>query len=140
MDVLKDWMDNAAGECSLAIPSLFATNTGTSYIQLIRYMYDTARELLDRFDWANCTLDGTITGDGSTSYSLASDFKRLTRRDEESDPAVWSDDMRRAFRAVTSNGQWTVLQSMGATPSYGYRIVGSTIEFTQAIASGETVT
>ena len=31
MDVLKDWMDNAAGECSLAIPSLFATNTGTSY-------------------------------------------------------------------------------------------------------------
>lgn len=140
MDTLKSAMDNAAAECSLAVPTLFATSTQTSYAQLKRYMYATANELLQRIDWAGCTVDGTITGTGAQSYPLASDFKRLTRRDEEDDPAVWSNDMRRAFRPVQTNGQWTVLEAMGPTPSYGYRVVGANIEFTQPIASGETVT
>lgn len=140
MDTLKSAMDDAAAECSLAVPSLFATNTGTSYAQLKRYMYATANELLQRLDWASCTIDATITGTGTDTYALASDFKRLPRSDEEDNPAVWSDDMRRAFTPVQTNGQWTVLQSMGPTPSYGYRIVGANIEFTQDIAVGETVT
>ena len=139
-DVLKTAMDNAATECSLAAPSLFATNSTSSYVQLKRYMNQAAAELLNRHDWARLTIDGTVTGTGATTYALASDFHRLVRRDEEHDPAVWSDDMRRAFRPVQSNGEWTVLQSMGPTPSYGYRIVGDNIEFTQAIASGDTVT
>ena len=140
MDVLKTAMDDAAAECSLAVPTLFATNTTDSYVQLKRYMRQTAKELLERHDWANITLDGTITGTGASSYALESDFMRLTRSDAEDKPAVWSDDMQRGFLPVTSNGQWTVLQSNGPTPSYGYRIVGSNIEFTQPIAVGETVT
>lgn len=140
MDTLKSAMDDAAAECSLTVPTLFATNTNTSYAQLKRYMYAAAREMLSRIDWANCTLDGTITGTGASSYALASDFGRLTRNDDDNDPAVWSDDMRRTFKPVNTNGQWTVIESMGPTPSYGYRIVGSNIEFTQAIATGETVT
>lgn len=140
MDVLKDWMDNAASECALSVPSLFATNTTTSYTQLKRYMYDTARELLERHDWANCTIDYSITGTGTDTYALPSDFKRLTRSDDDAQPAVWSDDMRRAFKPITSNGQWTVLQSVGPTPIYGYRVVGANIEFSQDIATGETVT
>lgn len=139
-DLLKTAMDDAAAECSLAVPTVFATNTTDSYVQLKRYMRQTADELLGRIDWAALTLDATITGDGTDTYDLPSDFKRLVRRDEEHDPAVWSDDMRRAFRPVTSNGQWTVLTAMGPTPSYGYRIVGSTIQFTQVLAVGETAT
>lgn len=140
MDLLKTAMDNAASECSLAAPSLFATNTQDSYVQLKRYMYQAAEELLQRIDWANCTLDGSFSGADTDTYTLASDFKRLVRRDEEDDPAVWSDSMRRAFKPVTSNGQWTVITSMGPTPSYGYRVVGPNMEFTQDIATGETVT
>lgn len=133
-------MDDAAAECSLAVPSLFATNTTTNYTQLKRYMYSTAKELLQRIDWANCTLDETLTGDGTNTIALPADFSRVVRRDEEDGPAVWSDSMRRAFRPVTSNGEWTVLTSLGPTPSYGYRIVGSNIEFTQDIAIGDTIT
>jgi hypothetical protein len=133
-------MDDAAAECSLAVPSTFATNTTDSYAQLKRYMIATAKELLHRVDWANCTLDGTVTGDGTATYDLADDFGRLTRSDRDDEPAVWSDGMRRAFKPVTSNGEWTVLQSYGPTPSYGYRVVGSQIEFTQNIAVGDTVT
>lgn len=140
MDVLKDAMDDAAAECSLAVPSLFATNTQTSYVQLKRYMYSTARELLSRIDWASCTLDETLTGDGTNVIALPSDFGRVVRRDEEDGAAVWSDGMRRAFKPFNSNGEWTVVRSMGPTPSYGYRIVGSNIEFTQDIALGDTIT
>lgn len=139
-ELLLDAMTNAAAECSLATPAAFATNTTASYAQLRRYMYQAAKELLDRHDWSVLTLDTTITGTGASSYALPDDFRRITRRDEEYDPAVWSDTMRRAFRPVTSNGEWTVLQSMGPTPAFGYRIVGANIEFTQTIASGDTVT
>lgn len=140
MDVLKTAMDDAAAECSLAVPSVFASNATDSYTQLKRYMRQAAKELLERIDWANCTIDYPVTGDGSTSYALPDDFLRLTRSDDPASPAVWSDGMRRKFSPVTSNGEWTVLQSYGPTPSYGYRIVGATIEFTQAIAVGDSVT
>lgn len=140
MDVLKTAMDNAAVECSLSVPSLFAVNTDDSYAQLRRYMYQAAGEMLQRVDWASLTLDGTITGDGGATYALAGDFLRLTRTDDPDDPAVWSDSMRRVFSPVTSNGQMTVIQSYGPTPTYGYRVVGSNIEFTQNIAVDETIT
>lgn len=133
-------MDDAAAECSLAVPTTFATNTEDSYAQLKRYMVATAKELLQRIDWANCTLDGTITGDGGSVYDLETDFYRLTRSDDPASPAVWSDGMRRGFTPVTSNGEWTVLLSYGPTPTYAYRIVGSQIEFAQDIAVGDTVT
>lgn len=140
MDLLKTAMDDAAAECSLAVPSVFATNTGDSYAQLKRYMRQTAKELMERIDWANITLDGTITGDGGAIYPLPSDFFRLTRSDDPDKPAIWSNSMRRSFAPVTSNGQWTVILSYGPTPSYGYRVVGSNIEFTQNIAVGEELT
>lgn len=140
MDTLKSAMDDAATECSLNVPSLFATNTTASYAQLKRYMYSTAKELLSRHDWAVLTLDQTITGDGGDTYDLAADFGRLTRRDEVDEPAVWSDGMQRVYRPVTSNGGWTVLTSMGAAGTYGYRVVGTQIQFTQNIAASETVT
>jgi hypothetical protein len=139
MDTLRSAMDDAAAECSLAVPSLFATNTTTNYVQLKRYMVATAKELIERIDWAAITLDGIVTGDGTASYPLADDFFRLTRSDDEASPAVWSDSMRRGFRPVTSNGQWTVLQANGPTLQYGYRIVGASIQFTQNIAVGQTI-
>lgn len=140
MDTLKSAMDDAAAECSLAVPAVFYLNTTTSYAQLKRYMYLAAKELSQRIDWAVLTIDGTITGDGGSTYALPSDFLRLTREDDDDNPAVWSVDMRRAFKPVTANGQWTVLTSMGPTPSYGYRVVGGNIEFTQNLAVGQTVT
>lgn len=140
MELLKTAMDDAAAECSLAVPSLFATNTTDSYAQLKRYMRQASTELLQRIDWASCTIDGTITGDGGAIYALASDFLRLTRSDDPDQPAVWSEGMHRPFAPVTSNGEWTVLLSYGPTPSYGYRLVGSNIEFTQNLAVGEEVT
>lgn len=140
MDVLKTAMDDAAAECSLAVPSLFAANTTDSYVQMKRYMRQAAKELLQRIDWANCTIDYTLTGAGSDTFVLPTDFMRLTRSDDPNDPAVWSDSMRRSFSPVVANGQWTVLQSMGPTPSYGYRVVGPNIEFTQSIAVGDSVT
>lgn len=140
MDLLKTAMDDAAAECSLAVPSLFAANTTDSYTQLKRYMRQAAKELLQRIDWANCTIDYTLTGAGSDTFVLPDDFERLVRDDDQHNPAVWSVGMRRAFSPVNANGQWTVLQSYGPSPSYGYRIVGPNIEFTQAIAVGDSVT
>lgn len=140
MDLLKTAMDNAAGECSLAAPSVWVSNTDTNYAQLKRYMYDVAREFVRRVDYTELTRDITITGDGGDTYPLQADFERLPRKDSEDDPAVWSDGMQRAFYPVTSNGQWTALQSRGPASSYGYRVVGSNIQFTQTIASGDTNT
>lgn len=140
MDVLKTAMDDAAAECSLAVPSAFFSNTTDSYVQLKRYMRQTAKELLERIDWANCTVDYVLAGAGSDTFALPDDFQRLTRSDDPDQPAVWSDGMRRSFSPVQSNGQWTVIQSYGPTPSYGYRIVGSDIQFTQSIAVGDSVT
>lgn len=140
MDLLKTAMENAASECSLAAPAVWFSNTETSYAQLKRYMYDTARELVRRIDFTELTRDATITGDGGDTYPLQADFERLPRSDEEDDPAVYSTSMDRAFRPVTSNGQWNVLANRGPTPLYGYRVVGSNIQFTQDITSDESIT
>ena len=139
MDTLKSAMDDAAAECSLAVPALFATNTTDSYVQLKRYMYDAAKELLTRHDWANCTREQTVTGTGTDTYALAADFGRLTRRDEADEPAVWHASLRRRMLPVNTNSEWTVLTTLGGN-HYGYRIVGSNIEFTENLATGDTVT
>lgn len=137
-DVLKTYMDNAAGECSLAAPSVFYNNTDTSYAQLKRYMYRTAEELRQRHDWAYLTRDQSISGADTDTYALADDFDRMCRRNTPDDPAVWSSTLQRPYYPVVSNAEWTVLTALGGS-HYGYRVVGSNIQFTETVATGTTI-
>lgn len=125
---IKAAMDNAARTCRITPPSVWTSSTTPSVLELVALLYQTADELLERVDWSGLTLDSTVTGTGGASYSLPSDFKRLTR--DES--AVFeTTPNRRRLVPITTNGDWTNMLQLQAAGGYRYyRIIGEdSIEF-----------
>ena len=137
MDLIKDSMDDVARECGVAVPSLWAANTDDTYMQIKMYLRQTANELLDRIDWQNCTLNQVITGTATDTYALETDFKRPTR---DKNTVYGNSPQRWAFAPITSNGDWTKLESWGALSTYFYRFTGTNIEFSQTINSPDEIT
>jgi hypothetical protein len=137
MDLIKDSMDDVARECGVAVPSLWAANTDDTYQSLKMYMYQTARELLQRVDWQLCNLNQVITGTGVDTYALNSDFKRPTRG---TNTVYGNSPQRWAFAPITSNGDWTKLQSWGALSTYFYQFTGTDLQFSQVINSPDEIT
>lgn len=137
MDIIKDSMDNVARECGVAVPSLWATNTDDTYMQLKMYLQQAASELLERVDWQDCTLDNVVTGSGTDTYLLPTDYKRPTR---DLNTVYGNSPQRWAFMPVTSNGDWTRLKSWGAAITYFYRFTGPNIQFSQIINNPDQIT
>lgn len=137
MDIIKDVMDDVARECGSTVPSLWATNTEDTYMQFKMYLRQCADELLQRIDWQAVTLNEVYTGTGTDTYALPSDFKRPTR---DRNTVYGNSPQRWAFAPVTTNGNWTQLQSWGALSTYLYRFTGSNIQFSQTINSPDEIT
>lgn len=137
MDLIKDTMDDVARECGVAVPSLWASNTDDTYQQLKMYMRQAASELLERIDWQDCTLNQVITGAATDTYLLNTDFKRPTR---DRNTVYGNSPQRWAFAPITSNGDWTQLQSWGALSTYFYQFTGESIQFSQTINSPDEIT
>lgn len=135
MDLIKDSMDDVARECGVAVPSLWATNTDDTYMTLKQFMRQTAKELLERIDWQRCTYTESITGTGTDTYALPSDFQRPTRGPN----SVYGNAPHWSYIPVTSNGDWTQLLSWGAGSTYYYRFTGNSIQFSQTINSPDTI-
>jgi len=144
MTTIKSVMDDAALQCSVETPSNWITATGRTYREMKMHLRKVADEMLERMDWPDpIATDYTITGDGSATYTLPSDFKRLTY-----DPmAVYeTTSTRRACIPVLTNGQWTYLTDYGNAGAYRYyrmsgdEDAGFSIEFYRPLGTGEEVT
>lgn len=135
MDLIKDVMDDVARECGVAVPSVWSTNVDDTPEILKMYLRQASDELLSRIDWQRCTYTETITGSGSDTYALPSDFKRPTRGPN----SVYGNAPHWSYIPVTSNGDWTQLLSWGAGSTYYYRFLGNSIQFSQVINSPDTI-
>ena len=123
MATVASVMDEAARECSLTPPSSWVAATTQTFVELKDFLTETVDELLERVDWPDpIAQDEVITGDGSETYDLPTDFKRLTR-----DPLTVYETTttRRAGVPVHTNGQWTHLKDIGSAGGNRYfRISG----------------
>lgn len=144
MATVKDVMDKAARECSVNPPNSWLTASALTFLELKDFLSDTVDELLERVDWPDpIGKDATIAGTGVESYTLPSDFKRLTR-DELT--VYETTTTRRAGIPVTSRGAWTHLHEIGsAEGNRYYRVAGNEedgfeISFFQNPASGDSIT
>ena len=144
MATVKDTMDEAARESSLSPPASWISTTATGLLEFKQFLTETVDELLERVDWPDpITADTVIAGDGSETYNMPSDFKRLTR-----DPLTVYETTttRRAGLPVHTNGDWTYLKSIGTTDgTRRYRIAGDeedgyTISFYKFPATGDSIT
>lgn len=144
MATVKEAMDDAALQCSVAIPTSWITNTTLTYQEMRLFLRQTVDELLERIDWPDpITTDYVITGVAGATFALPAGFQRLTR-----DPmAVYeTTTTRRACIPVSSNGAWTFLEDTGsAGGDRFYRLSGDEasgfrIEFYRPLAIGNKVT
>lgn len=136
-------LDRCARECSVPVPTGWAAATRLAHVELRDdFLPETVAELLDRIDLpAPIGKQTTITGDGSESYDLPSDFRRLAR----DRLAVYeTTTLRRAGTPVATDGAWTHLNQIGTAGSERfYAIEGydgaHTIKFEADLSSGRTV-
>lgn len=133
LPLVTDVLDRVARSVSVDAPSSWAGAIDAEHVEIRDdFLVETAEEILDRLDLPSpIGSTYTITGDGSGSYSLPTDFSRLTR-----DPmAVYeSTTIRRALIGVTDDNSWQYLQDIGTTGAERfYRITGFPEEYTMEI-------
>lgn len=112
MATVKDVMDEAARRCKVTAPTNWVSATTDTAMLFKDFLTETVEELLSRVDWPDpIAKDTTIVGSGVETYSLPTDFKRLTR----SPMTVYeTTTTRRAGIPISSNGDWTFLKTIGS--------------------------
>jgi hypothetical protein len=143
MATVADIVDQAARRCSVTPPSSWVSSTTATGLEFKDIIQEVKDEILERLDLPSpITTDTTITGTGVASYSLPSDFLRLTR-DQLS--VYETSSTRRSCIPVSTNGAWTHLQEIGSSGGERYyrlagdEAAGFTIEFYDALETGSTV-
>lgn len=123
MTLITAALDRAARQCSVKAPSSWGTATRDDHVSLRDdFMLETVDDILERVDLpAPIGAQVSITGDGSETYALPTNFKRLHR----SELAVYDKLQDIPCQAVTSDGEWTYLKDIGTagTVTY-YRLSG----------------
>ena len=144
MATVAEVMDVVARRCRVAKPNAWVAATQLTYMELKDLLQETVDELLDRVDWPDpISKSSAISGTGDETYSLPSEFKRLTRADLSVYETTTS---RRAVIPVSSRGAWTHLQDLGtAGNNRYYRLAGDEesgfeISFFQDLESGSSIT
>lgn len=144
MTTVVQALNRIARQCSIEAPSSWAGATRAEHVELRDdHLVETVNDIRARLDLpAPIGKQTTITGDGSESYSLPSNFERLQR-----DPlAVYeTTTLRRAGIPVASDGAWTHLNTIGSAGTNRYfKIEGYpgayTIKFETDLATGNSVT
>lgn len=144
MTTVADVLSKAARACSVKAPSNWvtsATDTGAEFRDLLA---ETVDEILDRVDLPEpFTKDVVITGTGVETYTLPTDYKRLTR---DCNAVYETTTNRRDCIPVTSNGAWTYLKETGSAGGErfyrlsGDDLNGSSISFYRPLETGSSVT
>lgn len=123
MATVSEVMDKAARECRASPPNNWVTSTTTTAMEFKDHLSDTIDELLERVDWPDpIARDQTIAGSGVETYSLDSEFKRLTR---DAGAVYETTNTRRNCIPIPTNGMWTNLKELGsAGGDRYYRVSG----------------
>lgn len=135
-------MNTVARECSVTPPASWVSATELTHVELRDdFLYQGVEELQDRVDWpAPVGKVQDITGDGSTSFDLNADFKRLVRKQ-----AIYESANTRRFGVpFTSEGEYQYVTDLGTAGAYRYfRTAGYdgafSIEFYPATATGDAI-
>lgn len=144
MTKVTEVLDRVSREVSIDTPASWVTATDTEYKEIRDdFLLETVDDILQRVDLPSpIGKQTTISGTGSESYSLPSDFKRLQR-----DPmSVYeTTSTRRACVPVTDDGEWTFLGEIGTTGGTRfYRLQGYegnwTISFYRNPGTGDSIT
>jgi hypothetical protein len=132
IDILQD----AADLIGLPRP-VSISDQSTTTRQLVAVAKIVGDEMARRHDWRTLRTQGVIQGNGTaTQFSLAPDFRKLA-----SGVALWRSGSQ--FWPVigpASDQEWTQITSSALNAiEYVFRLDGSTIQFTPAIANGDEV-
>lgn len=137
-------LNRAARQCSITAPSPWANATSLNAVELRDdFMLEAVEDLQRRIDWASpMGKQVEITGDGSVSYNLPTNYFRLV----DDELGIYeTGTVRRTGVSVSSDGEWTHLNTIGTGGGARfYKIEGYegawTIAFYPTLETGETVT
>jgi hypothetical protein len=135
-------VSGAAIRCGIVTPATVIGNADTNTQKLLAFTQDTGRELMERGDWRNLDMAGTITGDGTTTlWPLPSDFKRLCPG--QGSPVGPFVSSLRPYTPLFGPVNDENLNQMKAFPAATilpvWRLIGSAIEIWPALALAEVV-
>lgn len=123
MTLIVDALSRAARQCSVTAPSSWLSATEDEHVEIRDdFLLETVEDIQDRIDLPSpIGAQYTIAGDGSETYSMPSQFKRLQR----DVMAVYDQSLERPCVPVTDDGSWTHLKETGTTGVYKfYRLTG----------------
>lgn len=103
MTLVTEALDRAARQVSVASPSSWISASEDEHVEIRDdFLMETVDDILERIDLPSpIGAQVTIAGDGSASYALPADFKRL-QRDAQ---AVFDDAQDRVVLPVTTDGE-----------------------------------
>lgn len=119
MTLITDVLDRIARQVSTQAPANWITTSEQEHVEIRDdFMLETVDDILERLDLPSpIGKTYTLTGDGSETYSLPSDFKRLQR----DVLAVYeTTTVRRALIPATDDGFYTHLKEIGSTGADRY--------------------
>ena len=138
-----------ARECGVKAPSSWVTATREDHVEIRDDFFDqTISDILDRVDLPSpigkqqtLTGTGTTNADGSETFSLNSDFRRIQR----GEMSVYDPLQDRPAIPISEDGRWTYILDQGVAGIVKYyRTRGYegnfTIDLYNAPASGQTIT
>ena len=144
MTTVVDVLNRVARQVSIAAPSSWAGATRPEHVEIRDdHLVETIEDIRDRVDLpAPIGKQTTITGDGSESYSLPSNFHRLQR---DALAVYETTTLRRAGISIQSDGAWTHLNTLGsAGTNRWFKLEGYpgayTIKFERDLIAGNSVT
>ena len=135
-------VQGAALRCNLKVPSQAFSSTDDNVLQMVAFVQDTGRELVERADWNTLKKTFQVTGDGTTTvFPLPSDWMRLCPSDKSPVGALVSLSRPTIpLRGPVNDEALNQIKALTAFPAYPvWRLIGKNLEIWPAIASGEIV-
>lgn len=135
-------VQGAALRCNLKVPAQAFSSTDDNVLQIVAFVQDTGRELVERGEWNTLKKTFQVTGDGVTTvFPLPSDWMRLCPSDKSPMGALVS--LARPtipLRGPINDEALNQIKALTAFPAYPvWRLIGKNLEIWPAIASGEIV-
>lgn len=143
MSTIAEALDTVALRCAIVAPGSWAASNTRTATEIRSILYATVDELLEKIDWPEpIRVDYDVDGDGSSTYALPSDFKRLVM---DKGAVIDIDSMKRCI-AVGKRSIWTKLTTDNLPGDTRYfRITGTeedgySLDLFPALETGDTVT
>lgn len=117
-------------------PISLVTSTEREGQELFETIETVARAIIDEYDWQVLKVEGTITGDGtSTSFPFPADYARMLKKAK-----IWSSDIpNQPLEHITDTDAWLRDSVATFNPLYPqWTIYGGSIHIRPALAVGVT--